>query len=365
MQIPFVNLKAQYQSIKPEIDAAIAGVIENTAFIGGKYVKDFETAFGTYIGRKFCIGCGNGTDALEIALRAVGIKSGDEVIVPANSFIATSEAVSNIGAKVVFVDNNPQYYTIDTSKIKAKITSRTKAIISVHLYGLPAEMDEVMVIAREYGLKVIEDTAQAHGATYKGKKVGTFGDAACFSFYPGKNLGAYGDGGAILMDDEKSATYARMLANHGRVSKYDHEFEGRNSRMDGIQAAVLNVKLKYLDSWSAARRRNADLYCKYLKGTGLQLPSFPSYSTHVFHLFAILVEKREEIQVALKSKGIDTGVHYPIALPLLQAYKSLGHRPSDFPVSSGQMGKLLSLPMFAELTENEITFTCEELKKLI
>lgn len=354
MNIPFVDLKAQYRSIKAEIDSAITGVIENTAFVGGRYVKDFEDAFCRYLGRKYCIGCANGTDALEIGLRSVGIKAGDEVIVPANSFIATSEAVTNVGARVVFVDSHPGLFTIDVNKIEDKITPRTRAIVPVHLYGLPAEMDEIMVIAKKHNLKVVEDTAQAHGAVYKKRKTATIGDVGCFSFYPGKNLGAYGDGGAVVTDDDGIATYARMLSNHGRVGKYDHEFEGRNSRLDGIQAAILQVKLSQLDKWSAGRRRNAALYGKYLAESGLQLPVSPEYSDHVFHLYVVLVNNRTTVQTKLKEAGIETGVHYPIALPLLKAYKYLGHTPKDFPIAASQMDKLLSLPMYSELTEEQI-----------
>lgn len=365
MNVPFVDLKAQYQSIKKEVDDAVARVISQTAFVGGKFLKTFEEQFAEYIGAKYCIGCGNGTDALEITLRSLGIKSGDEVIVPTNSFIATSEAVTNVGGRVVFVDNHPTLYTIDPTKIEAKITKKTKAILPVHLYGLPAEMDEIMAIAKKHGLKVLEDVAQAHGAVYRGKKVGTFGDAACFSFYPGKNLGAYGDGGAIVTSSEEIAKQTRMLANHGRLGKYDHEFEGRNSRLDGLQAAILAAKLPHLDSWLNARSHNAKRYIELLKDCDVQVPEIPSYSHHVFHLFVIQVDNREEVQKSLKAEGIDSGVHYPIALPMLQAYKYLGHKPVDFPVSFGAMNRLLSLPMFPELTEEQIRHVVSTLAKAL
>jgi len=363
MNIPFVDLKAQYISIKDEIDAAVSAVLSRTAFIGGDFVSQFEEHFADYIGAKHCIGCGNGTDALELALSAFGIGKGDEVIVPANSFIATSEAVTRVGANVVFVDNDPQYYTIDVKKIEEKITSKTKAIIPVHLYGLPAEMDEILSVAERHHLLVIEDCAQAHGALYKGKKAGTFGDAACFSFYPGKNLGAYGDAGAIVLNDENVAKQIRCIANHGRTSKYDHAYEGRNSRLDGLQAAILDVKLRYLDEWTDLRRNNADSYRKYLPASLVVLPLGQTFSKHVYHLFVVRVNERERIQTQLKERGIDTGIHYPIALPLLQAYSYLGNNTSDFPVAASQMGKLLSLPMFAELTEEQILYIASNISE--
>jgi dTDP-4-amino-4,6-dideoxygalactose transaminase len=363
MHIPLVDLKAQYASIKPEIDSAINEVISTTAFVGGKYVKQFESDFARYVGTKYCVGCGNGTDALEILLQSFRIGEGDEVIVPANSFIATSEAVSHVGAVPVFVDTHPKYFTIDPSAIERKISNKTKAIIPVHLYGLPAPMDEILEIARKRGLKVIEDAAQAHGARYKGKHAGSLADGAAFSFYPGKNLGAYGDGGAIVTDDEEIAVHARMLANHGRISKYDHEMEGRNSRLDGIQAAILTVKLKYLDKWVELRNRNAAFYNSFLANKGFPLPVVLEHSKHAYHLYVILVDNREVIQERLRSKGVETGVHYPIPLPLLQAYKRFGHTPADFPVCSSQMHRLLSLPMYPELEEEQIQSICNLLKE--
>lgn len=363
MGIPFVDLKAQYQSIKQEIDSSIQNVVSETAFIGGKYVKEFEDDFARYVGVKHCVGCANGTDAIELILEALGIGKGDEVIVPANSFVATSEAVSAVGARPVFVDSHPKLYTIDVAKIAAKITSRTKAIIPVHLYGLPAEMDEVLSIAQKHNLKVIEDSAQGHGGKYKGKNIGTFGVAASFSFYPGKNLGAYGDAGCVVTNDDTIATKARMIANHGRLGKHDHALEGRNSRLDGVQAAVLRAKLPHLEQWTESRRRNAAFYNKHLSGSGLQLPIAPEYSRHVYHLYVVQVSHREEVQAKLKADGIDTGIHYPIALPLLKAYEYMKHKPDEFPVASGQMNKLLSLPMYAELTEDQIAQTCSSLKQ--
>ncbi|MFM7363018.1 MAG: DegT/DnrJ/EryC1/StrS family aminotransferase [Cuspidothrix sp.] len=363
MSIPLVDLKAQYLTIKSEIDAAISDVINNTSFIGGKYVKQFEEQFAAYIGTKYCVGCANGTDAIEILLKALGISSGDEVIVPAHTWISTAEAVTTIGGKPIFVDTHPDFYTIDVSKIEAKITPKTKAIIPVHLYGLPVEMDEIMRIAKQYNLKVIEDCAQAHGAMYKGQKIGTFGDGAAFSFFPGKNLGAYGDAGGMVTNNEEIAVLARKIANHGRLGKYDHEMEGRNSRLDSLHAAILTVKLNYLEQWTEARRHNANLYNKHLSNSNLKLPIAPDYSRHVYHLYVVQVENRDKVQENLHQEGIATGIHYPLALPMLTAYSYLGHQPQDFPVSVGYTPKILSLPMYPELTEDMIVQICTTLKQ--
>lgn len=364
MKVPFVDLKAQYHTLKAEIDQAIANVIAETAFISGKYAKAFEEAFAQYLGVKHCISCANGTDSLEILLKAMGIGQGDEVIVPANSWISTSEAVSNIGATPVFVDILPDYYTIDPSKIEEKITPRTKAIIPVHLYGLPAEMDEIMAIARKHQLKVMEDCAQSHGATYKGKMTGTFGDCASFSFYPGKNLGAYGDAGAMVTSDDEIARIARLIANHGQPKKNEHEIEGRNSRLDGMQAAVLSVKLPHLEKWTEARRHNAALYKKYLSDLGIILPKEPAYSRHVYHLFVVRVANREQVIERLKAEGVETGIHYPTPLPLLKAYQRFGYTAQDFPVAASQMYQLLSLPMYPELTEEMIEHVAKVLESV-
>ncbi|MCB0338871.1 MAG: DegT/DnrJ/EryC1/StrS family aminotransferase, partial [Bdellovibrionales bacterium] len=363
MSIPFVDLKAQYASIKVEIDEAISSVLNETAFIKGKYVSKFEEEFAAYIGAKYCIGCGNGTDALEIGLKGLGIGSGDEVLVPANSFIASSEAVTSVGAKVVFVDVDPTYYTIDPNLIRAKITANTKAIVVVHLYGLPAEMDSIMKIARENNLKVIEDCAQAHGAKYKGQIVGTFGDLAAFSFFPGKNLGAYGDGGAIVTSNEDLALKCRMIANHGRVDKYDHIFEGRNSRLDGLQAAILSVKLKYLDSWSQSRRHIAECYTSLLSSCDIVTPLVPEHSEHVFHLYVVRSAFRDELEQSFKQADIACGVHYPIALPMLNAYSYLKHKSQDFPISVQYSGEILSLPMYPELDRDSIEKVAEVVRK--
>lgn len=362
MKIPFVDLKAQYLSLKDELDAAIAQVVSETAFIGGRYAAAFEASFAEYLGVQHCVAVANGTDAIEIALQAIGVESGDEVLVPANTFIATAEAVSNIGARPVFVDIDPLSYNIDPAKIEEKITPRTKAVIPVHLYGLPAEMDKIMAVARKHELKVLEDSAQAHGATYKGQKVSSFGDAATFSFYPSKNLGAFGDAGAIVTNNKEYADRARLIANHGQAAKNRHTIAGRNSRMDGIQAAVLSVKLPHLDGWLEARRTHALAYNQLLSDGEFVLPVAPEHSRHTYHLYVVQVPDRDAVQAKLGEAGIETGVHYPIALPFMEAYAHLGHTPTDFPVSHSQMGNLLSLPMYAELTDEMIEYVCRILK---
>jgi dTDP-4-amino-4,6-dideoxygalactose transaminase len=354
--IPFVDLKAQYESIKTEIDTAIAAVIRDSAFIGGPALKDFEAAFARYCGINHCVGLANGTDALYVALRTLGIGAGDEVMTVANTFIATSEAIKMTGAQVVFVDVDPKTYNIDVRQIEGKITPRTKAIIPVHLYGQPADMDPIRAIAAKHGLKVIGDAAQAHGATYKGQHLAKLADITTYSFYPGKNLGAYGDAGALVTDNEEWAATARMIANHGRTKKYDHDFEGINSRLDGIQAAVLGVKLRHLDAWTESRRANAYRYNAALEGSGLITPSELPSVRAVYHLYVVRVpaDSRSDFQQYLKTHGIDTGIHYPIALPFLNAYKHLGHRHEDFPESAKISSEIVSLPMFPELTEEQI-----------
>jgi len=365
MNIPLVDLAAQYKSIKGDIDRAIAEVIEQSAFIGGRHVDAFEKAFAQFCSAKHCIAVGNGTDALFIALKTLGIGRGDEVITVANSFIATSEAITLTGAKVVFVDIDPKTYNIDVSKIEAKINGNTKAIIPVHLYGQPADMDPILALARKHGLKVIEDCAQAHGARYKGRPIGTMGDAATFSFYPGKNLGAYGDGGAIVTKNDEFALKAKMFANHGRVEKYDHAMEGVNSRLDGIQAAILEAKLKHLPDWTMRRRKNAALYNEYLKDTGLILPVEIKDVEAVYHLYVVRVESkaRQKLQEHLKNNGISTGIHYPIALPDLKAYDYLNHSETDFPEAKKAAREILSLPMFPELQREHIEYIAERIRE--
>jgi len=367
MNVPFVDLKAQYQSIKSEIDPAILTVISETAFVGGKYVEGFEKAFAEKFGVKHCVSCANGTDAIYITLKALGIGPGDEVITVANSFIATSEAITLTGAKVVFVDIDPTTYNIDVNQIEAKITAKTKVIIPVHLYGQPADMDPILALARKHGLKVIEDSAQAHGARYKGRSIGTMGDAATFSFYPGKNLGAYGDAGAIVTNNDEFALKAKMFANHGRVEKYDHAMEGVNSRLDGLQAAILNVKLAYLPQWTESRRRHAYLYNRLLTHPGVTKPTEIENVIAVYHLYVIRVkrERRDSLQKHLLAKGISTGIHYPIPLPKLKAYAYLKHTDSDFPRATAAAGEIVSLPMYAELDEAKIAFIADQVNTFL
>ena len=365
LTVPFVDLKAQYDSIKGEMDAAIAAVINETAFIGGPFVKQFEESFSRYCGVGHCVGVANGTDALYIALRTLGIGPGDEVITVANTFVATSEAIKMAGAQVVFVDINPKTYTIDVERIKEKITSRTRAIIPVHLYGQPADMDPIRGLAREHGLVVIGDAAQAHGAAYKAVPISKLADITCFSFYPGKNLGAYGDAGALVTDNGEWASKARMLANHGRTKKYDHDFEGVNSRLDGLQAAILSVKLRHLEDWTERRRANARRYNEMLEGSGVVTPEELPDVRAVYHLYVVRVPngRRDALQEKLKNCGISTGIHYPIALPYLNAYRYLGHVATDFPEARQASGEILSLPMFPELSAEQVHFIASRIRE--
>jgi dTDP-4-amino-4,6-dideoxygalactose transaminase len=352
MAVRFLDLGNQYESIKSEVDKAFADVIRDSAFVSGPYVTRFERAFADYQQAPYCVACANGTDAIEIALEALDLPRGAEVIVPANTFIASSEAATRVGLRVVFCDCDPQDYTVSIKSLREKITASTKAVIVVHLYGQPCDMDGVMRVASESGIKVVEDCAQAHGAHYKGRRVGTIGDVGTFSFYPGKNLGAYGDAGAILTSNEEIAVRARMIANHGRVAKYDHEFEGRNSRMDGLQGAVLSVKLAHLDKWVATRRQIATRYQGGLAGIGdLVLPATREWAGHVYHLYVIRTRFRDELREFLKARDIETGVHYPIALPKLAAYRYCGQANEDFFANHADR-ELLSLPMGDHMTDD-------------
>lgn len=372
MNVPFLNLKAQYHSLKPTMDAAIARVIENGEFIGGSELKKFEAAFAQAHEVKHCIGVANGTDALFIILKAIGLQPGEYVICPANSFIATSEATTLAGGKPLFVDCDATHYSLDLQLLEQTLARakkdgrRVRAIMPVHLYGRAADMTAILALAKAYDCVVIEDCAQAHLAKHAGKRVGGFGIASGFSFYPGKNLGAYGDAGCILTNDDALALKMRMFANHGRVEKYDHIVEGINSRLDGLQAAVLNVKLASLEVWTARRIAHAQRYLEKLAGLkGLTVPSFAGDLGHVFHLFVVRLKDRERVRAALKEQGIDTGVHYPTALPNLAAYKHLGHAPGDFPNASAFEAQLLSLPMFAELTNEQIDHVAACLAKAV
>jgi dTDP-4-amino-4,6-dideoxygalactose transaminase len=352
--IKFLDLQAQYRSIKGEIDAAIAGVIEASAFVGGSFVPAFERDFAQYMGAPFCIGVGNGTDALEIAIEALDLPPGSEIIVPGNSFIASAEAVTRCGHRVIFADVDPGCYTLSAEGVRAKLTAKTAAMMPVHLYGHPCDMDALKQIAAEHGLKIIEDCAQAHGAEFNGRRVGTIGDVGTFSFYPGKNLGAYGDGGAIVTSSEDLAKRMRMIANHGRIAKYDHEFEGRSSRLDGLQAAILTAKLRHLDDWTEHRIAIADHYLDRLQGIPeLILPLRKNWARQVYHLFVVRTEPRDALAGHLQARGIQTGIHYPIALPKLRAYASRGQATEDLFVNRSD-AQLLSLPIGEHLTTADI-----------
>jgi dTDP-4-amino-4,6-dideoxygalactose transaminase len=361
--IPFVDLNAQYNSIKSEIDNSISDCISDGNFIKGKIVTSFEKDFAEYLGVQYCVGCGNGTDALEIILKSLSIGTGDEVIVPALSWISTSEAVNNCGAEPVFVDIIPETYTIDVSKIEEKISKKTKAIIPVHLYGCPADMEFIMKISERFGLHVIEDCAQAHGAEYFGKKVGTFGIASAFSFFPSKNLGAFGDAGAIVTNNQELYTIARKISNHGQLqTKHEHSLIGRNSRLDSIQASILKVKLPHLNSWNTKRNNIASLYgLRLIENKEIVLPVIPENRKHVFHLFVIRSKRRESLMKFLLEKKISCAIHYPKALPFLDAYKYKHHSLSDFPVSSEITNEILSIPIFPELSESQLNMICDQI----
>ena len=355
MNVPFVDLHAQYESIKTEIDTAIHNVIRDTAFIGGsnnKYVQNFEEAFKAYLGIDDVMTCANGTDSLEILLSAYGIGKGDEVIVPAMTWISTAEAVNTVGATPVFVDIEAEYYTINPALIEAKINANTKAIIPVHLYGQPADMDAIMAIAAKHNLIVIEDCAQSHGAMYKGKMVGTIGHASSFSFYPGKNLGAYGDAGCMATNDKAIAETCRMIANHGQKGKHNHLIPGRNSRLDGIHAAILSVKLPFLPKWTEERIAVAAYYENNFKDIVVTPATRPGCQ-HVFHLYVIQTEDRAQVVKELKEKGIETAVHYPTALPFLPVYATSETQPSDYPVAAVFQHRILSIPMYPELGQSQ------------
>lgn len=365
MKVDFVNLSRQYSIIKDEIEEAVFRVLKKSTFILGDEVEHFEEEFAKYCGVKYCVGVSSGTEALHITLKVLGIQDGDEVILPPNTFIATALAVSYTGAKPVFVDIDPGTYNIDFSKIEEKITKKTKAIIAVHLYGQMAEMDKILKIAKKYNLKVIEDACQAHGAKYKDKKAGSFGDTACFSFYPTKNLGCYGDGGAIVTNSKEVAEKVKLLRNYGQVKKYHCKIIGFNSRLDEMQAAILRVKLKYLDHNIKNRRKNASLYTHYLKDLPVILPKESAENYHTYHLYVIRIKNRKAMADYLKEKGIFTSIHYPIPLHLQVAYKGLGCKKGDFPVTDEQVGEILSLPMFAELEKEEAEYVAEQIKKFI
>lgn len=365
-KVPFVDLHAQYLSIKNEIDAVISDVIARSLFVRGPYVEKFETMFAQATNRKYCVSCANGTDSLYIAMIALGIKPGDEVIAPAHSWISTTETITQAGGRVVFCDTDPETFTIDPNSIEEKITAKTVGIIPVHLYGQPADMDPIMGIAQKHQLWVLEDCAQAHLARYKGQLVGTFGNAASFSFYPGKNLGAMGDAGAVVTNDQALAEKMAMFARHGGLKKGDHQIEGINSRLDGLQAAILSAKLPHLQEWTAQRQRVARTYGKLLSGIkGLTLPVVASDCEHAWHLYVIKHEDRDALADHLQFEGIQTVINYPVALPFLPAYKYLNHRPEDFPNANKNQSRILSLPIFAELSDKQIVVVARAIQSFI
>jgi len=353
MNIPFVDLKIQYDNIKPEIDEAVSNILEKASFVGGVFVESFELAFAKYLEVNHCVACANGTDAIEIVLEALGIGKGDEVIVPAYTWVSTASAVNRVGATPVLVDIDPIYYTIDPARIEEAITKNTRAILPVHFYGYPADMPSICEIAKRHSLFVIEDASQAHGAEINGKKVGGFGDVATFSFYPGKNLGAYGDGGCIVTNSSSLADKSRVLARLGQNGKHNHLQVGRNSRLDTLQAAVLNVKLKYLDKWTLQRIENAISYSQALSNAPLTLPQCESNYQHCYHVYVIQSESRDSLQMHLKDNGISTQIHYPRPLNQLPFYKQFGY---NCPVSDDIAPRLLSLPMYPEMTKEQIMF---------
>jgi dTDP-4-amino-4,6-dideoxygalactose transaminase len=352
--VPFVDLGAQYRTIATEINQAISKVIEQTDFILGREVRLFEEEFAAFCDAPYAIGVDSGTSALELALRAFDIGTADEVITAANSFIASALGISHAGATPVLVDVDPYTYTLDVKAIERAVTRRTKAIIPVHLYGHPAHMDPIRQLADKHGLAVIEDACQAHGARYKGKRVGSLGHAAAFSFYPGKNLGAYGDGGIVVTNDRKVAKRLEMLRNYGQKEKYQHLFRGYNRRLDTMQAAILRVKLKYLEKWNAARRWNANLYQKHLQGSGVIVPGEAGGAEAVWHLYVVRTEHRDALKEHLAGQGIQVGIHYPVPIHLQPAYEDLGHKRGDFPVAEAYADRILSLPMYAELASEQI-----------
>lgn len=360
--IKFLDLAGQYHSLKSEIDFAITDIIENSAFIGGKALKRFEAEFAAYQNAAHCIGVGNGTDAIEIIIEALDLPENSEIIVPANSFIASSEAVTRTGHRVVFADVDPATYTLTLETILPVVTENTGAILAVHLYGYPVPLTPIVEFARARGIRVIEDSAQAHGAEIAGRRIGAIGDAGSFSFYPGKNLGAYGDGGAIVTNDTALADRCRMIGNHGRLQKYDHLFEGRNSRLDGLQAAILLAKLPHLDDWIVQRNAVARVYLDGLRGlTGIVLPTLPENDRHAFHLFVIRTKQRDQLKAFLAEREIETGIHYPIALPKLRAYDYLGMGGAELFANRSDT-TLLSLPIGEHMTVEDAATVVEAVK---
>jgi len=358
-EIPFMDLGRQYREHKKEFLDAVERVCDETAFSGGKYVKEFEESFRKYLGVKYCAGVSSGTDALFLAVKALGLGPGDEVIIPANTFIASAWGAVHAGAKPVFVDCTPDTWEIDASKIEEKITEKTKAVVGVHLYGQPFDFDGVKEIADRHHLYVIEDCAQAHGAEYKGKKAGTLGDIACFSFYPGKNLGAFGEAGAVVSDNKQYIEEVNRLKDHGALQKYHHDVVGYNMRMDGIQGAVLSVKLKYLEGWNEKRRHTAARYRAEIKNPAITFQSVPSFVLPAYHLFEVQAAHAQDFIGYLQGKGIRCGRHYPLPCHLQKAFWGLGYKKGDCPQAEKLAENCVSLPMFPELTEEEISYVID------
>ena len=366
MNIPFLDLKTQFRAIEHEVLPMVKEAMENASFIGGPQVAGFENEFAAFCGAKLCVGVNSGTDALRFALMAANVGPGDEVITVPHTFIATTEAISQVGARPVFVDIRPDTYNMNAQKIQRAVGPKTKAIIPVHIYGQPADMDPILEIAAKKKLVVIEDACQAHGALYKGKKAGSMGVAGCFSFYPGKNLGACGEGGAVITHSEEIANKIRMIRDHGQAKKYYHDMEGYNGRLDAIQAGVLRIKLKRLESWNESRRQNAKHYNELLSPIkGVSVPVEADGCRHVYHLYVILVDDRDGLQKYLNDKGIGTGLHYPVPLHLQRAYEKKGYKEGAFPVTENVAKRLLSLPMFPELTREQIEYIADSIKQFM
>jgi len=383
MKVNFVDLGAQYESIKDEIAPQVKKVFKSGGFILSDEVKLFEEKFAKYCNVKYAVGVNSGTDAIYLALLSLGIGRGDEVIIPAHTYIATALAVSFTGAKPVLVDIDAVTYNIDIDKIKSAITKETKAIIPVHLYGQPVDMKPILKLAKKYSLKVVEDSAQAHGAVYrptritsdkktriaadKGKKVGSIGDAGCFSFYPTKNLGAFGDGGIVVTDKKSVYEKLLLLRDYGRRSKYMHVIKGHNSRLDSIQAVILKIKLKYLDKWNKQRQKNARYYSKLLKTVSdkVIIPKEVDCGTHVYHMYVVRIKNRDKVMEGLGNKGISTLIHYPIPIHLQKAYQDLGYRKGDFPITEEISHEILSLPLYPEMNFKQIEYVVDNLKKFI
>jgi dTDP-4-amino-4,6-dideoxygalactose transaminase len=364
-RVPFLDLKAQYRAIRAEVLPALEAVCESTGFAQGPATKKFEEEFAAYCGVKHCVTLNSGTSALHVAMLCLGIGPGDEVILPSMTFIATAWGVSYVGAKPVFVEIDPARRTLDPAQLEAAITKRTKAIIPVDLYGMPADYDAILAIADKHGIPVVEDAAQSQGARYKGNRCGSFGALACTSFYPGKNLGAYGEGGALLTNHDEYAAHARRLRDHGQSQRYHHDEVGFNYRMDGFQGAVLSIKLKRLDDWNAARARHAKRYSELLADLPVTLPTFFADSESVWHLYVIECDDRDRVREKLAAAGVDTGLHYPVPVHLQKAYAGLGYRPGSLPVTERFARRCLSLPMFAELTDDQLQAVATALRAAI